>query len=340
MAEKWGEVLAQQVGNLATGGIVGEGLGMLFQGWKNDNQQKQNAALIKQQLKAQKEMGLFNVERQMDLWNRTNAGAQMEHYKKAGLNPALMYGGGGAGGTTAAATAGAVGQESAAPIPGHNGMNILMPAQVELMRAQARNLDADTAKKSGVETETGYATIENLKANTTNTKVITALNKIEQQIKEASQEDITDALSLNAQIMQQQLFQMQNQTDISNETKATIIKTVQQNYVNAVIQGHLMKSNIQLNSAQINKMAQDILQGWKDLDIKGKEQRISEAFSWETMETNRRNASTAEKQQRTDANFKESLINQAQINNVIQAFDKITDLIPTKGTNPVQGFRR
>lgn len=339
MPEKFGEVLAQQVGNLATGGIVGEGMGMLFQGWKNANQLKQNKQLIRQQLEAQKEMGMFNVERQLDLWNRTNAGAQMEHYKNAGLNPALMYGGGGAGGSTAA-TAGNVSQQSAAPVPGHNGMNILMPAQVELMRAQARNLDADTAKKSGVETETGYATIEKLKAETTNTKVITALNKIQQQIAEVSQEDVTDALSLNAQKMQQELFQLQNQTDISNATKNTIIKTVQQNYVNAVIQGQLMKSNINVNTAQINKMAQDILQGWESLDIKSKEQRINEAFSWETMETNRRNASTAEKQQRTDANFKESLINQAQINNVIQAFDKITDLIPTKGSNPVQGFRR
>lgn len=281
MAEKWGEVLAQQVGNLATGGLVEEGLGMLFQGWKNDNQQKQNAALIKQQLQAQKEMGLFNVERQMDLWNRTNAEAQMEHYKKAGLNPALMYGGGGAGGTTAAATAGTVGQESATPIPGHNGMNILMPAQVELMRAQARNLDADTAKKSGVDTLLGQTTIEKLEAETTNVKAQTSLTKIQtgiaeiqKQIAETSQEDITDIISLQAQKIQQEVFQVQNQTDISDSTKKTIIETVKQQYVNTIISGMLMKSGIEVNSAQINKMAADIVQRGQEIDIKTFEAEI------------------------------------------------------------------
>jgi hypothetical protein len=32
----------------------------------------------------------------MDMWNKTNYGAQVEHMKNAGLNPALMYKGSGA----------------------------------------------------------------------------------------------------------------------------------------------------------------------------------------------------------------------------------------------------
>lgn len=281
MPEKYGEILGQQLGNQAAGTGLGEVMSMLFQGWKNKNQLRQNQALMDQQIAGQKEMGFFNIERQMDLWNRTNAGAQMEHYKKAGLNPALMYEGGGPGGSTAAntggvatATAGHIGQ-------GHTGMGILMPAQVELMRAQARNLDADTAKKSGVDTQVGYGTLEKLKAETSNVKVQTAIAKIQKDIAEISQEDVTDALSLTAQKLQQEVHQLVNQTDISDATKTTIVKTVLQEYLNKVLEGQMMKSGISVNSAQIQKLTSDVLQGWKGLSLEERKVKVQEMLGGE-----------------------------------------------------------
>lgn len=276
MPTGYGELLAQQLGTQSASGLLGIGLNLLTQG----QQRKQAEALQRIQIEGQKEMGLFNVERQLDLWNRTNAGAQIEHYKKAGLNPALMYEGGGSGGSTAANT-GNVGSQSANAIQASAGMNILTAQQARLMEAQARNLDADTAKKSGVDTELGHTTIENLKAQTTNVKAQTSLTKIQthiaqiqREIAETSQEDITDALSLTAQKLQQEVFQIQNQTDISNATKNTIIQTVKQQYVNTVISGVLMKSGIQLNSATINKMSADIVQRGMEINIKEFEAEI------------------------------------------------------------------
>lgn len=261
----YGEILAQQLGTQGASQAAGGLIDMAMQPWRNKNQRKQNQVLIDQQIAAQKEMGIFNIERQMELWNRTNAGAQMEHYKKAGLNPALMYGTGGAGGSTAAAMAGNVGQASADAKPGgHTGMAMMMPAQVRLLEAQARNLDADTAKKSGVETQLGNTTIEKLKADTSNTKVKTALDKLQLHINEITQEDVTDIMSLNAQKIQQEVFQLQNATDISDTTKQTVIQTVKQAYINAQMQEMAIKAGIKLTEAQINKLAADIEQrGWE-----------------------------------------------------------------------------
>lgn len=258
----YAEMLAQQAGAQAAGGLID----MAFQGWRNRNQQKQNQALINQQMQAQKEMGFFNIERQLDLWNKTNAGAQLDHYKKAGLNPALMYEGGAPGGSTNA-TPGNVGQASADAKAGggYTGMNIIMPAQIKLMEAQARNLDADTAKKSGVETQLGQTTIEQLKATTTNVKVQTALTRIQKDIAEISQEDVTDALSLNAEKLQQEVLQLRNQTEISDQTKQTIINTIKQQYANAILTGMMMKSGIEVNAAEINKMAHEITQKYLGL---------------------------------------------------------------------------
>ncbi len=89
----------------------------------------------------------------MKTWNETNYGAQMAHIKEAGLNPALMYGMSGGGGTTGGSPSGGGAASGGAPqvreTPiGNPVMGMQTLAQIKLIEAQAKNLDADTENKS------------------------------------------------------------------------------------------------------------------------------------------------------------------------------------------------
>ena len=77
----------------------------------------------------------------MDIWEKTNYKAQMGQLEKAGLNPGLIYGmGGGGGGTVGGSSATAQGQQ------GNMALGI-DAAQIALLNAQRKNIEADTANK-------------------------------------------------------------------------------------------------------------------------------------------------------------------------------------------------
>lgn len=112
-----------------------------------NQQHKRQKELMGIQHGNQQELNKQGHQLQMDMWNKTNYEAQLKHMKKAGLNPALMYGMGGGGGTTA----GSQGGGSAA---GGNAvqMHPIDIANLALVKAQRDNIEADTKNK---EADTG-----------------------------------------------------------------------------------------------------------------------------------------------------------------------------------------
>lgn len=68
-------------------------------------QLKQQEALTRMQYSANLALLKNSFAEQLNLWNATNAEAQVEHLKNAGLNPALMYAKGGQGGSTGGGSA-------------------------------------------------------------------------------------------------------------------------------------------------------------------------------------------------------------------------------------------
>lgn len=130
------------------------------------------------QIKGQKEMTDYNVDKQLAMWKKTGPVGMAEQLGMAGLNKALMYGGTGAGGQSNSITGGSVGTGGGSQAAPMQGMSML------LMKAQADNLKADTADKLAnlpvkgatkpkieQDTRTGKAQEENLREKTKSTEL-------------------------------------------------------------------------------------------------------------------------------------------------------------------------
>ena len=258
--------LGLQLGQAAAG-VGGDAisaiLGMAMQKHNNKVQLEQQKKLTQLQLAAEQEMSKFNYAQQYQMWKNTNYGAQVDELNNAGLNPALLYAKGGAGGQLGSGSGGAgIGAGTAGTggeimaLMGAKQNLATQAAQTELLKAQTNATNVHAQKEAGADTENVKAdtaqknqAIENLKteikntqANTALTKVQTALTAIQKDITEATTLDQIKITSLNAATIQQQLLQLQNQTDISNATKNTTIQTIKQQYTNTVIEAVLMKS--------------------------------------------------------------------------------------------------
>ena len=86
---------------------------------------------------------------QMEAWKKTNYSAQMDEMRKAGLNPALMYGQSGSTGTMGGQGGGAASKGAAPGQPGVNMQVAMMGAQMGLIQAQTQKVEAETENEAG-----------------------------------------------------------------------------------------------------------------------------------------------------------------------------------------------
>jgi len=177
--EQLGQTMATGAASSIPGAILGMGLGAY-----NDNRQEiQQRHLQNLQIQGEKEMTDYNMAKQLQMWKDTGYSAQMEQMKKAGLNPALLYGmSGGGGQTTGQANGNVTGGQ--APQGGHEIQDIMgITMQQQLLKAQIDNINADTKNKLS-ENPNIPRTGENIEANTANTKQTTTNLKVDQEMKE------------------------------------------------------------------------------------------------------------------------------------------------------------
>lgn len=130
------------------GTAVNTGLGIATGVMEGNVQQHFNQQNQAMQIAGQKEMGKFNQELAMDMWNKTNYGAQVDHMEKAGLNVGLMYGKGAGGGATAQTPPGNVSAQQT-KIDTTKGMgmalqNEAIQSQIEVNKSQAMKAGAET----------------------------------------------------------------------------------------------------------------------------------------------------------------------------------------------------
>lgn len=196
-----------------------------------------------------------------EMWQKTNYGAQMEELKKAGLNPALLYGQGGQGGSTGGQGGGSAASGNAPQqMPMEIGAAVQAAqtaANIKLMQSQADKNEAEASSIRGEEGTVGASQIKGNLAEALNKASLTELNKLGFEIGNATKEDQID----NAHFQVENLIKRNNLTDAQAEL-ATIQTTA------TGVRMQLDKANIKLSEQQAKKLANDIILGWKELDAK------------------------------------------------------------------------
>jgi hypothetical protein len=161
------------IGTTIAGGAYNE--------YGNQRQNRQDRTNAMMQYQNQRKLNQQGNRLQMDMWNKTNYGAQVDHMKEAGLNPALMYGSAGQGGTTGSQGGGSATKAQAPKAPVMDMSNMLMDAQIAKLKASAKKDIADATKTGGVDTDLGNANIEGVKQNVLES--VARTSKIDSEVK-------------------------------------------------------------------------------------------------------------------------------------------------------------
>ena len=284
--DNWAGRYAAQLGMQTGAGLIGSGvngiLGLIFGrklAQENDDRQYNQANRLGQlQLGFNKQMTDYQMMKQLEMWEKTNFSAQKEQMKKAGLNPALLYGMGGAGGATVGGGAAQSGGSQQAPHGGGEIMGMMSLAQqqqlnqanIELMKSQANLNNVEADKKKGVDTDNTKATTESIKqgineseAREKLTNTENAIKEVELNIKQQTSENQIAMVGTALQKIHKE-FEILSTQDFQN--KNTVLERIKQAEIETIgmlIDNDLKKQQITESKERINKMAQDILQGWK-----------------------------------------------------------------------------
>lgn len=280
------QMLGEQLGGQAAGGLLGAGMGLLMQGGQDRRQVRQSEILQNLQMEGQRSMMDYGYGKQLQMWKDTSYSAQVEQMKKAGINPGLLYGMSGGGGTTtgSGSTQGPTGQQGP-----HTGGEVVTMSktmmELGLQRAQQRNIEADTelkkattAKTSGVDTAETQSKID--------------LNKLNINFTRDSYEDRLDIIRGTFSKLQEEIDILYTNKIINDETREAQIQQVRTKAIGEILKNELVEAQtkntkqsteesiqrIEQSKSQIEKWAAEIAQSWENIDIHKFEAEIKAEF--------------------------------------------------------------
>jgi hypothetical protein len=265
---------------------------------------------------------------QMDLWNKTNYGAQVQQMKAAGLNPSLMYGKGGQGGVTGSQTGGSAGggQASQAPMMDLSALNLAKAtAEIELLRSQANLNNTQADKTGGVDTEKGYVEIEVLKSQVKSNEARAALDNanavgtnLDNKLKNATYETRVGIATEELKLYQENVKKAIITNGITEAQAESLITQEQQKVFINTLQLQLMDKQIGLTEEQSKAISENIKQGWAKID--NEKRALSQTDTRLGLES--RETIVKEKQQVVEKAFKEFQQNHPTTS---QTFGKMID---------------
>lgn len=227
------------------GSGVGAIVGVMSDEWNHQRQISGNKKMMGLQNKYNEKMAQANQERSKEMWDYTNYGNQVKHMEGAGLNKALMYGGSGGGGATTSGGQGSgTGMGSITPSNSGTLMAMTNMKELALMQAQKENIEADTANKKAEAGYTGGAKTNNTDQDT-NVKY---------------QEEAQRALELSN----------------SRKTADDEVMKVKAERIGQELTNINTSQSTEESKARVDKMAQDVAQGWQGLDNEAKEIKIKQ----------------------------------------------------------------
>lgn len=286
------------------GQAAGAAMGLMLQDYNDQRQIRQQQELQNMQIRGNKQMMDYGYMKQLQMWKDTNYRAQIQQMKAAGLSPGLIYGMKGGGGITTGSPSGGV-QGANAPMGGGEIQNMMgMGLQMQMMKAQIDNMNADTEKKKVETTKTGGVDtqkvqteimditqgIQNKQAQQALTEVQTAIQQIQKRILAGTEQEAIDLAVAELGSAQQKVMQLEIKTFIDRATQHDIVDTIKAELAGTVLQNYLTKAQTTtekgkpaIQKGEIDlmlKQGTDILrrgvQRYRELEMQGRKVGIDE----------------------------------------------------------------
>jgi len=282
---------------VTTSALIGagsQGLGMIGGSGMSRKQYHRQKKLMGFQKGHQMDLNEHGKKMSMDLWNATNYGAQVEHMKDAGLNPALMYGTPGQGGSTNASGGGSA-QSGQAPQERVMDMsNMLMAAQMNKLNSDAELNEAKAEATRGYERKESEANTMLVGMKTK--EVEKGLKLLDEKIKSESgrallykyqaatekivSENKADVIAAEIGKLWEETNKLSLENQITGESKEALIQQ-NKNLMN------LGYAKIGLTNAEIDEVNNNIVVSQGHLEIAGKRYELDEKIQNMQIEINK-----------------------------------------------------
>lgn len=241
-------------------------------------QKKQDKRQIEQARKLNeinKENANLEHELKMKMWKDTNYSAQLDEANKAGISKAAAIGGGGPSVGSASVASAPASAADAAATSNANTNNMMAQAQLGLMAAQTKNIEADTANKNagteniGIDTNKKGIEIKSITQGIENQKENERLTRLQANLQESTNSDNAERIMWEAKKVMTEYEKTVYDTFVAKETQEQAISLIKSMAAEGLLNVELKKAGITKTKEEIKQIATNIALGKSQIEFQG-----------------------------------------------------------------------